>query len=119
MRLSTVSQELDAVRQAVSTMPASTTSLTPGQDPAGGGERERTAPNGTSGRPVVEQPPARAAAHYLQDVDNADSDYTAGHHNIEVIMGVHVVHRRGSSRNDKADDAQLNIGRRCMGPAIR
>jgi tol-pal system protein YbgF len=116
VRLSTVSQELDAVRQAVSSMPANTTTPTPGQDsPAAGASESATAPNGTSGAPGA--PAANGAGGPLispqKMFDNAYSDYTAGHYDIAIMGFTSFIST--FPRNDKADDAQLNIGQSLYG----
>ena len=89
VRLSTVSQELDAVRQAVSTDAREhRRSLTPGQDPAAAASESATAPNGTSGAPGAPAPTGQGGPLISPQkmFDNAYSDYTAGHYDI-AIMG--------------------------------
>ena len=87
VRLSTVSQELEAVRQAVSSMPATGASPSQGPDspPANPGE-SAGAPNGTTGAPGATAPGGQAPLISPQKMfDNAYSDYTAGHYDIAII----------------------------------
>jgi tol-pal system protein YbgF len=111
VRLSTVTQELEAVRQAVSTMPASVPSV-PGQDP--GGTDSATAPNGAAG---AQNPAPTAGAAPLVSpqkmFDAAYSDYTAGRYDIAVLGFTAFIN--SFPRHDKADDAQLNIGQSLYG----
>jgi tol-pal system protein YbgF len=108
VRLSTVSQELDAVRQAVSSMPSSTMSSAPGQDPPGPGG-ETAVPGGTTSAPNPSASGGPAPLISPQKMfDNAYSDYTAGHYDIAIIGFTTFINT--FPRNDKADDAQLNIG---------
>jgi tol-pal system protein YbgF len=115
VRLSTVSQELDAVRQAVSSMPANTTALTPGQDPPAAMSESATAPNSTSGAPGAPAPNGQGGPLISPQkmFDNAYSDYTAGHYDIAIMGFTSFIST--FPRNDKADDAQLNIGQSYYG----
>jgi len=110
VRLSTVSQELEAVRQAIASMPAPsaappTTSLTPGaatdQPPAG---------------TAVPPAPAVAGPGFVSPqkmFDNAYSDYMAGQYEL-AIVGFNT-YMASFPKSDKADDAQLNIGNALYG----
>ena len=112
VRLSTVSQELDAVRQAMSSMPSSTLSSAPGQDPPAPGSE--TGPGGTAGAPNTSPSGGPAPLISPQKMfDNAYSDYTAGHYDIAIIGFTTFIN--SFPRNDKADDAQLNIGQALYG----
>lgn len=113
VRLSTVSQELEAVRQAVSSMPATGAPLAPGQEPAAGTENA-VPPNGAAGVP----PPAPSAGGAplispQKMFDNAYSDYMAGHYDIAIIGFTTFIN--SFPRHDKVDDAQLNIGQSLYG----
>jgi tol-pal system protein YbgF len=108
VRLSTVSQELEAMRQAVAAMTAPTMSMGPpgaaptGADPAG------AQPPGASG---AVNPPGSGAPPLISPQrmwDNAYSDYTGGHLDI-AIQGFNAF-IASFPKSDKADDAQLNIG---------
>jgi len=105
VRLSTVSQELEAVRQAMSSM--QTTGVAPNTVP--------TAPAGEPGAAptTAGQPPAGAtgSAPFISPqrmYDNAYSDYMAGQYDI-AIQGFNAF-LTSFPKSDKADDAQLNIG---------
>src|SRR5690349_21530840 len=79
VRLSTVSQELEAVRQAVSTMPASAAMPQPGQEPAAPVGDPNAAAGGAAAAPVPTTPPGSAPLISPQRMyDNAYSDYMAG-----------------------------------------
>ena len=110
VRLSTVSQELEAVRQAVATSPSPTAATTPpGVEPGAVPVGEP----GTAANPptavVPTTPPGSAPLISPQRMyDNAYSDYTAGQYEI-AIQGFNAF-ISSFPRSDKADDAQLNIG---------
>jgi len=103
VRLSTVSQELDAVRQAVSSMPPTgATAPAPGQEPG-------AAAGGTGAVPGATTPPGSGPLISPQRMyDNAYSDYMAGQYDI-AIQGFNAF-IASFPRSDKADEAQLNIG---------
>jgi tol-pal system protein YbgF len=110
VRLSTVSQELEAVRQAFASMNAPTVSMgPPGQppppastDPAGAAN---TPPAGAATAPPSGAPPLISPQRMW---DNAYADYTAGQYEI-AIQGFNA-YIASFPKSDKADDAQLNIG---------
>ena len=109
VRLSTVSQELDAMRQAVASMTAPTVSMgPPGQVPPAGTDPGAVPPPGTTG---TGSPPSSSAAPLISPqrmFDNAYSDYMAGQYDIAVQGFKAFI--SSFPRSDKADDAQLNIG---------
>jgi tol-pal system protein YbgF len=109
VRLSTVSQELDAVRQAVASMPPTgATAPVPGQEP-GAPAGEPGAAGGAGAAPGATAPPGSAPLISPQRMyDNAYSDYMAGQYDI-AIQGFNAF-IASFPRSDKADDAQLNIG---------
>jgi tol-pal system protein YbgF len=109
VRLSTVSQELDAVRQAVTSMTAPTAALTPGQAPSPGGTESGTAAApGTTGVANVPSPSGQPLISPQRMWDNAYSDYMAGQYDI-AVQGFKA-YIASFPKSDKADDAQLNIG---------
>jgi len=111
VRLSTVSQELEAVRQAVATGPSPAAAATPpGQEPGAAPVGEPgAAPAGQPPAAVPTTPPGSAPLISPQRMyDNAYSDYTAGQYEI-AIQGFNAF-ISSFPRSDKADDAQLNIG---------
>ncbi|HEU4938329.1 MAG TPA: tol-pal system protein YbgF [Vicinamibacterales bacterium] len=107
VRLSTVSQELEAVRQAMSSMPtAQVPPPAPGAEPSPTGE-PGAAP--TAAAPVPTTPPGSAPFISPQRMyDNAYSDYAGGQFDI-AIQGFNA-YIASFPKSDKADDAQLNIG---------
>jgi tol-pal system protein YbgF len=107
VRLSTVSQELEAVRQAMSsTPPAQVLTPNPGAEPSVTGE-PGAAPGAAA--PVPTTPPGSAPFISPQRMyDNAYSDYTGGQYDI-AIQGFNA-YIASFPKSDKADDAQLNIG---------
>jgi tol-pal system protein YbgF len=104
VRLSTVSQELEAVRQAVASMPARSAAA-PAPSPNLGAPGDQ---------PTVSAPPASAPAtgpgfiSPQKMFDNAYSDYMAGQYEL-AIVGFNT-YISSFPKSDKADDAQLNIG---------
>ena len=109
VRLSTVSQELDAVRQAVTSMTAPTAQITPGQAPSPGGTEPGTAsPPGTTGVANAPSPSGQPLISPQRMWDNAYSDYMAGQYDI-AVQGFKA-YIASFPKSDKADDAQLNIG---------
>jgi tol-pal system protein YbgF len=110
VRLSTVSQELEAVRQAMASMPAPSAaapapSLTTGAAPD-------QPPPGTTVPPA----PAAAGPGFVSPqkmYDNAYSDYMAGQYEL-AIVGFNT-YISSFPKSDKADDAQLNIGNSLYG----
>ena len=105
VRLSTVSQELDAMRQAVASMTAPTVSMgPPGQVPPAGAE-PGAAPGTAGTAPSPSAPPLISPQRMF---DNAYSDYMAGQYDIAVQGFKAFI--SSFPRSDKADDAQLNIG---------
>ena len=104
VRLSTVSQELEAVRQAVASMPAPTGAAPPAGAPAAAGEQS----------PTAAAPPATAPAGPAPLIspqkmfDNAYADYTGGQYELAIVgFNTYIA---SFPKSDKADDAQLNIG---------
>ena len=107
VRLSTVSQELEAVRQAMSSMPAAA--------PSTGAATETTSPTGEPGAApaggvAVPTTPAGSAPFISPQrmYDNAYSDYTGGQYDI-AIQGFNA-YIASFPKSDQADNAQLNIG---------
>jgi tol-pal system protein YbgF len=109
VRLSTVSQELEAVRQAVASGTSPTAAAAaPGQEPGAPPVTEPGAANPATAA-VPTTPPGSAPLISPQRMyDNAYSDYMAGQYEI-AIQGFNAF-IASFPRSDKADDAQLNIG---------
>jgi tol-pal system protein YbgF len=102
VRLSTMNQELEAMRQAIVSMPQPSAVPLPTGDPAatanpGGPATGATPPPGPA--PII-------APQKLYD--NAFADYTAGQYDLAVIGFETFI--KTSPRSELADDAQLNIG---------
>jgi tol-pal system protein YbgF len=100
VRLSTMSQELDALRQTIASQPQVTIPATAG-DPSAAGQES---PPG--GAPVPTAPMPVIAPQRM--FDNAYADYTAGHYDLAVTGFETFI--KTSPRSELADDAQLNIG---------
>lgn len=112
VRLSTVSQELDAVRQAVATMPAG--AAAPPAEPAGAaGQDAAGAPAPAGGAPAAATAGPAPLISPQKMFDNAYSDYTAGHYDIAILGFTTFIN--SFPKHDKADDAQLNIGQSLYG----
>lgn len=99
VRLSTITQELDTIRQTIASQPlaapasgAADPSVPP--DPA--------APSPTSG------PPQGVVIAPQKMYDNAFADYTAGQYDLAVLGFETFI--KTTPRSEMADDAQLNIG---------
>lgn len=109
VRLSTVSQELDAMRQAVASMTAPSVSMAPtGQVPATGTDPGAAPAPGTTGTGTAPSSSAPPLISPQRMFDNAYSDYMAGQYDIAVQGFKAFI--SSFPRSDKADDAQLNIG---------
>jgi tol-pal system protein YbgF len=110
VRLSTVSQELEAVRQAVATSPSPAAAATaPGLEPGAAPVGDPGAAANPPTAAVPTTPPGSAPLISPQRMyDNAYSDYMAGQYDI-AIQGFNAF-IASFPKSDKADDAQLNIG---------
>lgn len=99
VRLSTMTQELEAVRQTIASQPQAAAPLVPSDAPTG------TAPVGPP--PVTASGPGPILAPQ-KIYDNAFADYSAGQYDL-AIEGFEAFIKT-SPRSEFADDAQLNIG---------
>ncbi len=104
VRLSTVSQELEAVRQAVSSMPAPSAAAPPAINPGAPGDQP----------PAANVPPVSTASGPAPLIspqkmfENAYADYTGGQYELAIVgFNTYIA---SFPKSDKADDAQLNIG---------
>ena len=104
VRLSTLNQELEAMRQAILSQPQPAAPPTAAVDPGTGATPPAGAP--TTPAPVPSNPPSLIAPQKLYD--NAFADYTAGQYDLAVIGFETFI--KTSPRSELADDAQLNIG---------
>jgi tol-pal system protein YbgF len=99
VRLSTMTQELEAMRQTIASQPVAAVSPAPGDSPAG------AQPPGTSPAPSPVTPSLIAPQKIY---DNAFADYSAGQYDLAVEGFEAFI--KTSPRSELADDAQLNIG---------
>jgi TolA-binding protein len=103
VRLSSITQELESLRQTISSMPqpvaVATPATDPATDPAGG------TPSAASG-PVRVNPPPNVSPQ--RTYDTAYSDYTAGQYELAIEgFRTYLKYFPGTVN---ADEAQLNIG---------
>jgi TolA-binding protein len=101
VRVSSLTQELEALRQGVTQMTAPRPTTT---------EPDTSLPPGTA--PAAAPPPATLGVSPNQLWDNAFSDYTSGQYDL-AIQGFDA-YIRDFPKSDKADDAQVYIGRAYM-----
>jgi tol-pal system protein YbgF len=110
VRLSSMTQELEAVRHAIASIPAP--GPAPSQEPApGAAEPLPGAPAPPAGQQPAAAAPVRQGALLVSPqrmFDNAYGDYTGGYYDIAIIGFNNYINTFPQS--DKADDAQLNIG---------
>ena len=98
VRLGTMSQELEALRAVIQSMPA------PGAAPMPSGDPQTPAPTGTQPPPSSSGPAASPAKTY----DAAFSDYTGGQYDLAIAGFEFYI--KSFPTSPRADDAQLNIG---------
>jgi tol-pal system protein YbgF len=101
VRLSSMTQELEAIRHSIASQPQAPAAAVPGQDPLA---PPSTAPTGPPSGSVP--PPAGVSPQRM--FDEAFSDYTRGDYDL-AIEGFQT-YIRMFPRTDRADDAQLKIG---------
>ena len=110
VRLSSITQELESIRQAIASQPQTVPNAVPAAgDPAadpGTNPNPAAPPTTPPGGTLVERPPSGMSAQ--RAYDSAYSDYTAGQYSI-AIDGFETFLRL-FPRHLNADDAQLNIG---------
>ncbi len=106
VRLSSMTQEMEAVRQAIASIPAPSPAAATGQTPPVAGETppgppgaSQVPPSSTAGAPLIS--PQRM-------FDSADGDYAAGQYDIAIIGFNTFINT--FPKSDKVDDAQLKIG---------
>jgi tol-pal system protein YbgF len=110
VRLSTVSQELEAVRQGIATMPAPS-AASPSLSPAPGapGDQPPAAAPPTGAPPAV----GPTVISPQKMFDNAYADYTAAQYELAIVgFNTYIA---SFPKSDKADDAQLHIGNSLYG----
>jgi tol-pal system protein YbgF len=106
VRLSSITQELEGIRQTIAAQPqpAAVPTTDPNTEP-GGAAQPSAAGTGPTNPPVLVPPPNVSAA---RTYDSAYSDYTAGQYEL-AIVGFQTF-LKFFPRHPNADDAQLNIG---------
>jgi TolA-binding protein len=102
VRLSSMTQELEAIRQALASQPQAPTVTIPGQDPS---SVNPGAPAGPPSGGGAAPPPGVSPQRMF---DEAFSDYTRGDYDL-AIEGFQT-YMRMFPRTDRTDDAQLKIG---------
>lgn len=103
VRLSSMTQELEALRQTIASMPAPAPQTPAGELPSG----EPGLPGATAPAPVA-TPLGPQGVSPQKMFDNAFSDYTGGQFDLAIVGFETYI--RMFPRLDKADDAQLRIG---------
>lgn len=104
VRLSSMTQELEALRQTVASMPAPVAQTPAGELPSG----ETGLPAGATAPPTAATPIGPQGVSPQKMFDNAFSDYTGGQFDLAIVGFETYI--RMFPRLDKADDAQLRIG---------
>jgi tol-pal system protein YbgF len=108
VRLSSITQELESIRQTIASQPAPSTVAGPPADPAadpGAAAAPSTVPAPTA-TPTTATPPPNVSPQ--RTYDSAYSDYAAGQYDL-AIVGFQTF-LKFFPRHMNADDAQLNIG---------
>lgn len=101
VRLATMTQEIESMRQVIQSMPA------PGAaQPVSGGESSTAPPTGTT--PAPSAPPSSAGVSPSKAWDAAFNDYTGGQYDL-AIQGFEFYMKTFPS-SARTDDAQLGIG---------
>ena len=101
VRLATITQELESLRQTMATLPQPMAATAPSTDAAA----DPSAPPATAPPSAPVPPPSVSPA---RTYDSAYSDYTAGQYEL-AIVGFQTF-LKFFPRHSNADDAQLNIG---------
>jgi tol-pal system protein YbgF len=105
VRLSSITQELESLRQSIAAQPQPALTPMPGVDPAADPNAAAAAPPaGVATAPVAPPPNVSPQRTY----DSAWSDYTAGHYDL-AIEGFETF-LKFFPRDPRADEARLNIG---------
>jgi tol-pal system protein YbgF len=106
VRLSSITQELESIRQTIASQPAAPVAVTPPTDPAADPGAAGAAPPAPSPAPTAGTPPPNVSPQ--RTYDSAYSDYAAGQYEL-AIVGFQTF-LKFFPRHMSADDAQLNIG---------
>ena len=109
VRLSSITQELESIRQTIATQPAPTALAPPSADPAAAADPNAAAPStvpAPSPAPATATPPPNVSPQ--RTYDSAYADYAAGQYDL-AIVGFQTF-LKFFPRHMNAADAQLNIG---------
>ena len=101
VRLSTITQELDTIRQTIASQPQ-------GAAPSAGGDPGATPPDAGAPASTTGPAPGTVIIAPQKMYDNAFADYTAGQYDLAVLGFETFI--KTAPRSELADDAQLNIG---------
>ena len=101
VRLSTITQELDTIRQTIASQPQ-------GAPASGGGDPGAAPPDAGTPASTTGPPPGTVIIAPQKMYDNAFADYTAGQYDLAVLGFETFI--KTAPRSELADDAQLNIG---------
>jgi tol-pal system protein YbgF len=106
VRLSSITQELESIRQTISSIPQPVAVVTPATDPAADPAGGTTSAGSAPVPPVRVNPPPNLSPQ--RTYDTAYSDYTAGQYDLAIDgFRTYLKYFPGTVN---ADDAQLNIG---------
>jgi tol-pal system protein YbgF len=108
VRLASMTQELEAMRQTIASQPAPTISVPTPDNPADPGA---ATPDTAAPSAAIAAPPAGISPQRMYD--NAFGDYAAGHYDIAVLGFETFV--KTFPRHNLADEAQTNIGHSLFG----
>jgi tol-pal system protein YbgF len=106
VRLSSITQELESIRQTIASQPAPSAAMVPSADPAADPGAAGVPPTSPSPAPTAATPPPNVSPQ--RTYDSAYSDYAAGQYEL-AIVGFQTF-LKFFPRHMSADDAQLNIG---------
>jgi tol-pal system protein YbgF len=107
VRLSSISQELEAIRQTIASQPPSAQTQVPATESASADPNAAANPPASANpTPAVSVPPPNVSPQ--RTYDSAYSDYTGGQYELAVVGFETFL--KFFPRHPMADDAQLNIG---------
>jgi tol-pal system protein YbgF len=106
VRLSSITQELESIRQSISALPQPGTSFVPAGEPATDPAAAAPSTAAPAAAPTTSGPPPNVSPQ--RTYDTAFSDYTAGQYDL-AIEGFRTF-LKYFPRHVNADDAQFNIG---------
>lgn len=116
VRLSSMTQELESLRQTIASMPSTTSATAPvTEPPAGSAPYPPPGAGGAAAPPLVSVPAQGGTPNVSPQrmFDNAFADYMAGQYDLAVLGFETYI--KMFPRTDRTDDAQLNIGNALLG----